>query len=149
MGPCAWHAAKLWDRRATGRVARRRLRPTFVKARFARGRALYFLGEYAAAFEQYETGLKMGSHPRIERWLAAERAKPEYAAAARVGPHAQMRRVVEAIRGGDLKRLALLLQHCPPQALESGVGSSQPSPLHVAAALGQVSARHATVCNGM
>ena len=41
-----------------------KLDPSHAKARFAKGRALYFLGEYEAAFEQYEEGLRLAPHPR-------------------------------------------------------------------------------------
>ena len=79
-----------------------RLEPSFSKARFAKGRALYFLGEFDAAFEQcdemmadfvsrrglvmtagtffsyrYDAGLRTERNPKIETWLAAERRKPE------------------------------------------------------------------------
>mmetsp|Transcript_72681 Transcript_72681/g.199351 ORF Transcript_72681/g.199351 Transcript_72681/m.199351 type:complete len:83 (-) Transcript_72681:44-292(-) len=62
-----------------------RLQPTYAKARFAKGRALYFLGEFEAAFAQYDAGLQLEPHPKIGAWLDAERRKPE--CAARPAPH--------------------------------------------------------------
>ena len=67
-----------------------KLAPRFAKAHFAKGRALYFLSDYEAAFVQYDAGLRLEQHPRIAAWLEAERHKPEYATHA--GPRALVRR---------------------------------------------------------
>ena len=52
-----------------------KLAPRFAKAHFAKGRALYFLCDYEAAFVQYDAGLRLEQHPRIAAWLEAERHK--------------------------------------------------------------------------
>ena len=49
-----------------------KLAPRFAKAHFAKGRALYFLSDYEAAFVQYDAGLRLEHHPRIAAWLEAE-----------------------------------------------------------------------------
>jgi ankyrin repeat protein len=77
--------------------------------------------------------------------LLSERRKPEYGA--QPGPVALLERLADAVRAGDLKRLALILCRCPADALEgsqeaaaAGDSSSRivlPSPLHVAASAGQ------------
>ena len=72
-----------------------RLQPRYAKARFAKGRALYFLGEYEAAFAQYDAGLRLERHPKIEQWLSAERRKPEYSA--QPGPIAMLSRLEDAV----------------------------------------------------
>jgi len=62
-------------------------------------------------------------------------------AAAQPGPVALLERLNQAVREGDVKRLALVLCHCPAHALETGLvqGCSAP-PLHLAASEGQVDA---------
>jgi ankyrin repeat protein len=115
-----------------------RLQPRHAKARFAKGRALYFLGEYESAFAQYDAGLRLSPHPKIEAWLSAERRKPEYGAMP--GPVAMLERLSEAILTGDIKRLSLVLCRCPADALEQGLvrRPGTPPPLHLAASAGQV-----------
>ena len=76
---CTLLTMKLFSEAAHDADACLRLQPSFAKARFAKGRALYFLGEYESAFAQYDAGLRLERNPRIESWLAAERQKPEYA----------------------------------------------------------------------
>ena len=91
-----------------------KLAPRFAKAHFAKGRALYFMSDYEAAFAQYDAGLGIEHHPRIEAWLEAERHKPEYATHA--GPRALVGRLAAAVRANDVRRLALVLGRCPAQA---------------------------------
>ena len=91
------------------------LAPRFAKAHFAKGRALYFMADYEAAFVQYDAGLSLEHHPRIEAWLEAERHKPEYAT--RAGPRALVGRLAAAVRANDVRRLALVLGRCPAQVL--------------------------------
>ena len=74
---CTLLTMKLFSEAAHDADACLRLQPSFAKARFAKGRALYFLGEYESAFAQYDAGLRLERNPRIESWLAAERQKPE------------------------------------------------------------------------
>ncbi len=90
-----------------------KLAPRFAKAHFAKGRALYFMSDYEAAFVQYDAGLGLEHHPRIEAWLEAERHKPEYATHA--GPRALVARLAAAVRANDVRRLALVLGRCPAQ----------------------------------
>ena len=75
-----------------------KLAPRFAKAHFAKGRALYFLSDYEAAFVQYDAGLRLEHHPRIAAWLEAERHKPEYATHA--GPRALVRLPVLSLSAG-------------------------------------------------
>ena len=103
-----------------------KLAPRFAKAHFAKGRALYFLSDYEAAFVQYDAGLRLEHHPRIAAWLEAERHKPEYATHA--GPRALVRRLAAAVRANDVRRLELVLGRCPAQ-VPASAGSSPPSPL--------------------
>ena len=63
-----------------------RLQPTHAKAHFTKGRALYFLQEYEAAFAQYDAGLKVEANPTIDAWLRGERRRPEYARTTALGP---------------------------------------------------------------
>ncbi|KAL1521334.1 hypothetical protein AB1Y20_021001 [Prymnesium parvum] len=114
-----------------------RLDPSFARARFAKGRALYFLSEFEAAFEQYEAGLKLEPHPKIAAWLATEREKSEYASSSQLGPVALSKLISETIQANDINRLILLLSRCPAPVLDAGLLPRQP-PLHVAAAHGQV-----------
>ena len=58
-----------------------KLSPSYAKAYFAKGRALYFLGDYEAAFANYEAGLGIEANPRIQAWIDSERTKAEYIAA--------------------------------------------------------------------
>ena len=108
-----------------------KLAPRFAKAHFAKGRALYFLSDYEAAFVQYDAGLRLEHHPRIAAWLEAERHKPEYATHA--GPRALVRRLAAAVRANDVRRLELVLGRCPAQ-VPASPGSSPPSPLRRARA---------------
>lgn len=103
-----------------------KLAPRFAKAHFAKGRALYFLSDYEAAFVQYDAGLGLEHHPRIAAWLETERHKPEYATHA--GPRALVRRLAAAVRANDVRRLELVLGRCPAQ-VRASPGSSPPSPL--------------------
>ena len=101
-----------------------KLAPRFAKAHFAKGRALYFLSDYEAAFVQYDAGLRLEHHPRIAAWLEAERHKPEYATHA--GPRALVRRLAAAVRANDVRRLELVLGRCPAQ-VPASAGSSHPA----------------------
>ena len=49
---CALLTMKMYSEAAHDADACLRLQPSFAKARFAKGRALYFLGEYESAFAQ-------------------------------------------------------------------------------------------------
>ena len=93
-----------------------KLAPRFAKAHFAKGRALYFMSDYEAAFVQYDAGLGLEHHPRIEAWLEAERHKPEYATHA--GPRALVVRLApyEAAFGaeGHHDIGTILCGTCPP-----------------------------------
>ena len=136
---CALLTNKMYAEAAHDADACLRLQPKYAKARFAKGRALYFLGEYESAFAQYDAGLRLEKNAKIEAWLAAERRKPEYKVSP--GPVALLEKLREAIRDGDIKRLAVVLCRCPADALEGGSvdrrGVMTP-PLHLAASVGQV-----------
>ena len=51
-----------------------KLQPKHAKARFAKGRALYFLGEYEQAFAQYDAGLAV--EPRQPMSPPRRRGRP-------------------------------------------------------------------------
>ena len=72
---CALLTMKMFSEAAHDADACLRLQPRFAKARFAKGRALYFLGEYESAFSQYDAGLRIERNARIEGWLTAERRR--------------------------------------------------------------------------
>ena len=82
------------------------LDPALSRAHFAKGRALYFLEEFEAAFAQYDAGLRLEPHPQIAAWLDEERRKPEYAAAAQLGPVAL---------GRKISQVGPLVSHAPPE----------------------------------
>ena len=48
-----------------------KLAPRFAKAHFAKGRALYFLCDYEAAFVQYDAGLRLEHVEYEEEWAAS------------------------------------------------------------------------------
>ena len=76
------------------------------------------LGEFEAAFAQYDAGLRLDHHPRISSWLEAERRKPQYLTdAAHAGPRAVVSKLAAAVRANDVRRLALVLGRCPAQVL--------------------------------
>ena len=131
---------KLYAEAARDADACLKLQPSFAKAHFAKGRALYFLQEYEAAFAQYDAGLKVEANPTIDAWLRGERRRPEYARTTALGPRRLLQRVEAAIRANDAQLLALLLGRCPAQMLDGeplddGTAPPQP-PLHLAAAEG-------------
>ena len=140
---CALLSMKMYSEAAHDADACLKLQPRYAKARFTKGRALYFLGEYEQAFAQYDAGLRIERHPKVEAWLTAERRKPEYHAV-QPGVGAALEKLGEAIRGGDIKRLALVLGRCPAEALDGelvvkrGKSTHTAPPLHLAAWAGQV-----------
>ena len=137
---CRLLQLKLYAEAARDADACLKLQPSFAKAHFAKGRALYFLQEYEAAFAQYDAGLKVEANPTIDAWLRGERRRPEYARTTALGPRRLLQRVEAAIRANDAQLLALLLGRCPAQMLDGeplddGTAPPQP-PLHLAAAGG-------------